>query len=103
MVGIGTWECRVDTMFFKGTAQIKVFDNNGAYGFEVIVPGMDVPDIEVISVEEDGNAVDATIRTSLTGDKDIDLSVEFDDDIVTGFIKVPYLGKVKLKDGHRIA
>ncbi len=103
MLGIGTWECKIDTVFFKGTAQLKVFDNKGEYGFDLTVPGMEVPDIKVISVEEDDTFLDAVVHTSLTGDKDINVSVEFDGDIVTGFVKVPYLGKIKLKDGHRIA
>ncbi len=103
MIGIGTWECKVDTMFFKGTAQVKIFDNNGEYGFDVIIPDFDVPDITVLSVEEDGNDIDAVVQTSLLPGKDINLSVSIDGDDITGFLKIPFVGKVKLKDGHRIA
>ena len=45
---------------------------------------------------------DTTVEIELQNPKQ-KVSVEFDGDIVTGFVKVPYLGKIKLKDGHRIA
>lgn len=102
MIGLGTWECRVSTMFYKGTARVKVFDNNGEYGFEIYVPDFEVPDIKLISAEEDGNHVDAVVQVSLLPGKNINLSVDFDGDIITGFVKVPMLGKITLKDGHRV-
>lgn len=103
MIGLGTWGCRVDTMFFKGPAEIKVFEENGQYAFDLNVPGVEIPDITIISVEEDGDTLNAVVQTSLLPNKDIDLCVTFEDDIVTGFLKIPFIGKVKLKDGHRIA
>ncbi len=103
MIGLGKWACNVNTMFFSGEAKIHVFDNNGEYGFELDVPGITVPDIDVIKVEEDDDTVFAVIRTSLLPDKDIELTVTFDGDEFDGFVKVPFIGKVKFKDGHRIA
>ena len=103
MVGIGTWSCRVDTMFFSGSGTIKVFDDNGKYGFNLDIPGVKVPDIEIKSVEENGNAVHAVVTSSVMPNKEMEIDVEFSDDTFTGFIKVPILGKVKLKDGKRIA
>ena len=47
MIGLGNWACNVNTMFFSGEAKIKIFDNNGSYGFELDVPGVTVPDIDV--------------------------------------------------------
>lgn len=103
MIGLGKWACNVNTMFFSGEAKINVFDNNGEYGFELEVPGVTVPDIKIIKIEEDDDTIDATVQTSLLPDKNIELSITFDGDEFDGFVKIPFLGKVKFKDGHRIA
>ena len=103
MIGLGTWACNVNTMFFSGEAKIKIFDNNGCYGFELEVPGVTVPDITIKSVEEDDDTITAVVQTSLLPEKDIDLTVTFDGDEFDGFVKIPFLGKVKFKDGHRVA
>ena len=89
-------------MFFSGEAKINVFDNNGEYGFELDIPGIDIPDIEIKSVEEDDDSIFAITRTSLLPGKDIELTITFDEDEFDGFLKIPYIGKVKFKDGHRI-
>lgn len=103
MIGLGTWACNVNTMFFSGEAKIKVFDDNGKYGFELDVPGVTVPDVEVKKIEEDGDTINAVVQTSLLPNKDIELTVTFDGDEFDGFVKIPFLGKVKFKDGHRVA
>lgn len=103
MIGIGTWETRIDTMFFKGQATVKIFDDGGKYGFEIDVPGVDVPDIEVVSVTEKDEHIDAVLHTSVLPGKDIDLSVDIDGDDLFGWVKIPVFGKIKLKDAHRIA
>ncbi len=54
MIGLGNWVCHVDTMFFRGDAHIKLFDNNGEYGFELTLPDMDIPEIAIKDVSEDG-------------------------------------------------
>lgn len=102
MIGLGKWACTVNTMFFSGEVKINVFDNNGEYGFDLDIPGFDVPDIEIKSVEEDGDSIFAITRTSLLPGKDIELTITFDEDEFDGFLKIPYIGKVKFKDGHRI-
>lgn len=104
MIGLGKWGCKVDTMFFKGDAAITLFDDNGSYGFELDVPGVDIPDITVKQVtEEGGDTLNAVVQTSLLPGKDIEMTATFDGDDFTGIIKIPFIGKVKLKDGHRIA
>lgn len=102
MIGLGTWACNVNTMFFSGEAKIKIFDNNGSYGFELNVPGVTVPDIDVKKIEEDDDTITAVVQTSLLPGKDIELTVTFDEDEFDGFVKIPFLGKVKFKDGHRV-
>lgn len=102
MIGLGKWSVRVDTMMFRGTATINVFDNNGEYGFELDASGIDIPDVKVSNVVENGNKLDAVATTSALPGKEVPLSLEFNGYEVTGFLKVPFIGKVKLKDGKKI-
>ncbi len=102
MIGLGKWACNVKTMFFTGEAKISVFDNNGEYGFKLEVPGVTVPKVTIKELKEEGDTINAVVQTDLLPDKDIDLSITFDGDEFDGFIKVPYIGKIKFRDGHRI-
>jgi len=106
MIGIGTWSCRIDTLFFKGEASIKIFDDNGEYGVELQIPDVEIPEVEIVEIDadEENKVVDAVARISLLPGKDITCHFEFiDDDTFTGFLKIPFLGKVRLKDGKRVA
>ncbi len=101
MIGLGKWVCHVDTMFFRGDAHLHLFDNNGEYGFELTLPDMDVPAITVKDVVEDDNTLNAVANTDLLPGKDISVSLTFEGDTFTGLLKVPFIGKIKLKDGKR--
>ena len=102
MIGLGKWACNVNTMFFSGEVKINVFDDNGSYGFELDIPGIQIPDINIKKVEEDDDTINAVAQTSLLPGKDVELTITFDGDEFDGFLKIPFLGKVKFKDGHRI-
>ena len=102
MIGLGKWACTVNTMFFSGEVKIKVFDDNGKYGFELDLPDVDIPDFDFKSIEEDDDSITAVVQTSLLPGKDIEFYIEFDGDEFDGYVKIPFLGKVKFKDGHRI-
>ncbi len=102
MIGLGKWACSVSTMFYAGEVKITVLDNNGSYGFEFEIPGVKVPDVTVKEVKIDGNLITAVAQTSILPGRDVELSIDFNGDSFEGFAKVPVLGKVKLKNGHRI-
>ncbi len=102
MIGLGTWKFHVDTMLFKGDAIIKIFNNGGEYDFELDVKDVDIPDISVKDINEDGDTLTAVGSTSMLPGKDIPISLTFSGDTVTGFVKVPLIGKIKLKEGTRI-
>ena len=102
MIGIGKWACSVNTMFFSGDVEFDIFDNNGEYGFNIDIPGVKIPDIRVKEVEEDDDSITATVETSLLEGKDITLFVTIDGDTFDGYLKVPFFGKVKLKNGRKI-
>ncbi len=101
MIGLGKWVCHVDTMFFRGDAHLHLFDNNGEYGFELSLPDMSIPEIVIKNVTEDGNTLNAIANVDLLPGKDIDVTLTFDGDTFEGLLKVPFIGKIKLKDGKR--
>lgn len=102
MIGIGKWSCQVDTMFFRGEAFCIVKDNNGKYELELEVPGVEVPEIDIRDIEEDGNTLTAIANVDLLPGKDIDIKITFDGDTFEGLLKIPFIGKIKLKDGKRV-
>ena len=103
MIGIGTWLCHVDTKLFRGDAKIKIFDDGGKYGFDLDVNDLDIPDIAVKDIVEEGDTLTAVATTSMLPNKEIPITLTFDGDTVNGSLKVPFVGKVKLKNGKKIA
>lgn len=101
MIGLGKWVCHVDTMFFRGDAHLHLFDNKGEYGFELSLPDMDIPEIVIKDVTEDGNTLHAIANVDLLPGKDIDVTLTFEGDTFEGLLKVPFIGKIKLKDGKK--
>jgi hypothetical protein len=102
MIGIGKWACRVDTMFYRGEAFFTIKDDNGKYGWDLEVPGVDVPEVEIRDVTEDGNTLSAIANVDLLPGKDIEITATFEEDTFEGLIKVPFIGKIKLKDGKKV-
>ena len=103
MIGLGTWKFEVDTMFYKGAALLTI-TNDGEYAIKVELPDMaNMPEIAVGSITEDGDTLGGIAVTDLLKGKDIPCSVTFDGDEAEGFLKVPFIGKLKLKDGRKVA
>lgn len=103
MIGLGNWACDVNTMFFSGEVKVRIFDDGGAYGFELNVPGVEIPDVTVVDVKEDGNVLTATTQTSLLPGKNVEITAAFDGDAFEGTLKIPFMGKINLKNGRRTA
>lgn len=108
MLGLGTWEFFVDTMFYRGRALLAVADKDGAYDVKLDVPGMDaIPPIVITSIEAEDNDIFGTARNSLLGDKDVPFRISFgvDEDgaeTANGYLKVPFIGKITFKNGKKI-
>lgn len=97
----GKWSCTVDSMLFRGEATVNIFEKDGAYDFELEISGIDIPEYTVKSVDVSDDHLKAVINIAMLG-KDAELDIDFDDDSFAGFLKIPFIGKIKLKNGHRI-
>lgn len=102
MIGLGTWEAKINTMVFKGTGRVTISDVNGEYDFKFEIIGSDIPEIKVRDVVENGNTLTAIGETDLLRGKEIPVSVTFDGDTFSGIVKVPMIGRVKFA-GNKIA
>lgn len=103
MIGIGKWGCRLDTFFYRGEVRVTVSDRDGEYAFDVELPGFDLPDYVVKSVEEKGDdTLEVTVLIPALS-REISGSVTFDGDSFTGVLRVPLFGKIKLRNGYRIS
>jgi hypothetical protein len=102
LLGEGKWKFAVDTMFYKGDAILEVENDDGAYDIDIELKGMDLKEATFENLETEGNTVTGIAHIALLPGKDIPFSVTFDGDSAEGFLKIPFMGKIKLKDGVRI-
>ena len=101
MIGLGIWEIPVNSMFYKGSAEITVLDNGGEYEFMFRVPGFDVPEMEISNVIVNENVLSADATCDMLRGKMLHVDVEFDGDECRGIVKGPMGVKIKL-NGKRI-
>lgn len=101
MIGIGTWEASVNTMFFSGTGRATIGYADGKYDFKFEIIGESIPEIIIDNVEENGNTLTATAQCDLFKGKKIPVTAVFDGDRVTGIAKLPFVGNIKVT-GHRV-
>lgn len=101
MIGLGKWEAPINTMVFKGTGRVTISDVNGNYDFKFEIPGVDIPEIKISEITEDGNTLNATAECDLLKGKKIPMSITFEGETMSGIIKAPFIGRVKL-EGKKI-
>ena len=102
MIGLGKWEAPINTMVYKGTGIMTISDVGGEYDFKFELTGMNLPEIRVSEIAENGNTLTAVGECDLIPGKKVPVSITFEEDTFTGFIKAPIVGKVKLS-GKRTA
>ncbi len=103
MIGLGKWTGDIETSFISGNAIVEITDKNGEYDFNVTVPSLKkLPHFTVYDVEENGNQLSGKAEIDLMGKMKVDVCVEIHDNTFTGYIKVPFIGKIEIKNGRKI-
>ncbi len=102
MLGIGTWKIKVGNMFYNGEVTLRVFDNNGEYGFELIEPKMNAPTVEIKQLNTSGNHLSAVFTARELRGRDATIDLDFTQDTVSGKAKLPLVGTVKITDGIKL-
>ncbi len=105
MIGLGKYKAKINNMFFKGDAIFELELEDGSYEMEIELQGadFDMPDFKLFDAKEDGNTFTAKATTSLLPGKEIDVELTFENDKCNGFLKIPFIGKIKIKDAVKIA
>lgn len=99
----GKWQGKVDTPFFKGSAEVDIFDNGGEYGFNAKVQGFDkLPEFSVYDIKEGENSLSGKADINMLGKITAEIEVHFNGDTFTGEIRLPVFGTVQILDGRRI-
>ncbi len=104
MIGLGKYKADINNMFFKGEAVFELKDNNGKYDIEIELEDKDIdmPEINITDVEEEDNTLTAKASSPMFPGKEVDLCLTFEDGKCNGFLKIPFVGKVKIKDAVKI-
>ena len=103
MIGLGKWSGEIDTSLLSGSATVEISDNNGDYDFSVSVPSLKkLPKFRVFDIKEDGNRLSGKAEIELMGKMIVDVCVEINGDTFTGYFKVPFIGKIEIKNGKKI-
>lgn len=102
MIGLGKWDFDVDTIFFKGNAQVEIKNNNGKYEFSAVIPDVKIPDYFISDIKEEGNTLLVTGGSDLLPGKSVTVSLTFEGNTCNGIVNAPFVGKIKLKNGRKI-
>ncbi len=103
MIGIGKYKVDIDHMFFKGEAIFEIGFENGNYKFEIDIDDADFDmDVTIVDFEEDDDTLDAKATVAILPGKEIDVHLTFDDNGCNGYLKIPFVGKIKIKDAVKI-
>lgn len=103
MIGLGKWTGDIETGKISASAVVDIWDNNGEYAFNISVPSVDkIPDFTVYDVREEGNRLSGKAKIAVMGSLTVEISAEFHDDTFDAEIKIPFLGKIPIKNGRRV-
>lgn len=104
MIGLGKWTGDIETSMISGSAVVEISDNNGEYAFSVETDSLKtVPNFTVYDVTESGNTLSGKADIEFMGKITVQIFVEFTSDTTfKGYIKVPFIGNLEIKNGRKI-
>ncbi len=103
MIGIGKWQITLNTNILSRTAVVEIKDCDGNYDVSVISPGFTVPPYKLLKVETvDENTLVGHFEITDLPAKYVTVRAVFTEDTISGFIKIPLIGRLEFTDGKKI-
>ena len=104
MIGLGKYKVKIDHMFYNGIAVFELKDDDSTYKIDIELENDDfnLPDIELKDVIEEVDTLIAKAYIDEFPGKAIDVTLTFNGDKCNGFLKIPFVGKIKIKDAVKI-
>ena len=76
---------------------------NSVFKLEIEIDNADFDlDVTILEAEEFENVFDAKATVEILPGKEIDVHLVYDDDKCNGYLKIPFVGKIKIKDAVKI-
>ena len=100
------YKAKINNMFFKGDAIFAITLDGDKYGMEIDLEGaefempVEITEAQVEYTEE--NTLIAKAISPLLPERIIDITLTFEDDKCNGFLKIPFIGKIKIKDAVKV-
>lgn len=104
MLGLGKYKVNIDHMFYTGVAVFEIKNDEGNYEIDIELENNDfeMPDIELKDVIVEVDTIIAKAEIDEFPGKAVDVNLTFTDDKCNGFLKIPFVGKIKIKDAVKI-
>ena len=105
MIGLGKYNVSINHMFYTGVATFEIKDDNGSYKLDIVLNENDdfeISDVELTDVIEEVDTIIAKAYIDEFPGKAIDVTLTFNNDKCNGFLKIPFVGKIKIKDAVKI-
>ena len=103
MIGIGNWGLPRGHHVLQGGRKVHHYRQRRGICFELHMDGP-IPEFQIKEIkEENDDTLHAIANVEMLPGKDIDVALTFAGDTFNGVIKVPFLGKIKLNNGYRLA
>ena len=105
MLGQGKYKANINHMFYNGEAFFEIEYDDGKLELDIDLPegGIDIPDVEITEFFEEENTIIAKAKLSIIPGKEVDINLTFDGDRCNGYIKAPFVGKIKIKDAVKVS
>ncbi len=104
MIGLGRWSCGLDTPLVEEDGVVQISERDGNYAFRLLAKDKNIPDYKVESIrEKDGDTLIITITIEgLPEESKVRICATFTDTELTGYVRLPFIGKINIINGKRI-
>lgn len=103
MINAVSYKADICNGYFKGDTSLKITYENGNYIFEIVGDSLDFDtNIEIKEISESECTLTARLEMGFMPGKIADIRLTFTDDTCNGYLKIPFIGKIKIANAVKI-